>query len=43
MTAPANDPRRAAARRTVIVLALIAAGVYGAFLLAGVFGVAGGK
>jgi len=43
MPAPANDPRRSAARRTVWVLALVAAAVYAAFILAGVFGVAGGQ
>jgi hypothetical protein len=42
MSAPQPDPRqRAAARRTVWVLALVAVLVYAAFILGGVFGFAG--
>ena len=42
MSAPQQDPRkRAAARRTVWVLALVALLVYVAFILSGVFGFAG--
>ena len=40
--APRDEARqRAAAKRTVWVLALVAALVYAAFILSGVFGVAG--
>jgi hypothetical protein len=43
VTSPQPDPRnRAAARRTVWVLALVALAIYAAFILAGVMGVAGG-
>lgn len=42
MSAPQPDPRkRAAAKRTVWVLALVALAVYVAFILSGVFGFAG--
>ena len=42
MSAPQPDPRkRAAARRTVWALALVALAVYVAFILSGVFGFAG--
>jgi hypothetical protein len=37
MSKPDRDPR-AAARRTALVLALVAAGVYIAFILSGVIG-----
>ena len=38
---PPTDARRAAAKRTVWVLALVALAVYAAFIAAGVMGVAG--
>ena len=42
VTTPQPDPdKRAAARRTVWVLALVALAVYVAFIVSGVFGVAG--
>jgi hypothetical protein len=39
----AVDPRRKSVRRTVLWLALAAAAVYGAFLLGGYLGFAGGR
>ena len=42
MTTPSPDARqRAAAKRTVAVLALVAVAIYMAFILSGMFGVAG--
>jgi hypothetical protein len=42
VTTPQPDPsKRAAARRTVWLLALVALAIYAAFILGGVFGVTG--
>jgi hypothetical protein len=38
---PARSPNRSAARRTVLVLALLALAIYAAFILGGVFGFTG--
>lgn len=40
-TSPPDPRKRAAARRTVWVLALVALAIYAAFILGGVFGYAG--
>jgi hypothetical protein len=38
MTLPSEDARRAAARRTAIIIGVIAIGFYLAFILSGVIG-----
>ena len=42
VTTPPIEARRAAAKRTVWVLALVALAIYAGFIVAGMMGVAGG-